>query len=266
MVNVVWGSKETRLSFDRFPYPPGDAMDDRERATYEGEIVNVAEHFLEEGDVAIDVGACLGFHTCLFAKLVGPTGVVYGFEPQLKSFEFLKHHVFEANKLNNVALLRAIIWKEHLPEMELWSPPEVGYSSIHRYLNSYESEVVQAHALDDLISEDHHPRLIKIDVEGCELGVLEGAERMLLRGVDCVVVEFNYHLLEMCSKTDFEIREYMAALGYDMFIINIADKNRKAHFLDPIRVEPHVPIKLQGGHHINVMFSTTEKVRQLWTT
>lgn len=264
MVDVVWGQRQTRLNFDRYPYPPDSHGVQRELVGYESEIINVAEHFIEDGDVAIDVGACIGFHTCLLAKLVGEQGIVYAFEPQQKSFDFLTHHVFEANELNNVACLRAIIWNRYEPEMTLWSPPEIGYSSIHRYLNSYDAETVQAHALDDIIAKENHPRFIKIDVEGCELAVLQGARDMLVRGVDCVVVEFNYHLLQMCSKTDFEIREFMASLGYDMFIINIADGERRGFFRDPFRVAPDVPIMLEGGHHINVMFSTEEKVRRRW--
>jgi FkbM family methyltransferase len=202
----------------------------------------------------------------LLAKLVGEQGLVYAFEPQQKSFELLTHHAFTANQLNNVACLRSIIWSHHEPEMTLWSPPDIGYSSIYKYVNSYASETVQAHALDSIISEDHHPRFIKIDVEGSELAVLQGAHKMLARGVDCVVLEFNYHLLRLCSKSDSEIREYMAALGYDMFIINIADGKRRDSFIDPVEVAPSVPITLKGGHHINVMFSTREKVSERWKT
>jgi len=266
MVDVIWGERQTHLVFDRFPYPPDDKGLKRELVGYESEIINVAEHFIEDGDVAIDVGACLGYHTCLLAKLVGEQGLVYAFEPQQKSFDLLTHHVFTANKLNNVACLRAIIWGKHEPEMTLWSPPDIGYSSVHRYVNNYSSETVQAHALDDIIASEHHPRFIKIDVEGSEYAVLYGAREMLAKGVDCVVLEFNYHLLDMCQKTDSEIRGFMAALGYDMFIINIADSNRAGKFVDPIHVAPDVPITLQGGHHINVMFSTREKVRERWKT
>jgi FkbM family methyltransferase len=265
MVDVVWGQRETHLCFDRYPYPPG-SEDHRGAVTYENEIVNVAEHFIEEGDVAIDVGACIGFHTCLLAKLVGEQGIVYAFEPQQISFDLLTYHAFKANQLANVACLRAIIWNESVPKMELWSPPDIGYSSIHRYLNSYQSETVMAVALDEIIPEDQHPRFVKVDVEGSELQVLQGAHKMLVKGVDCVVLEFNYHLLDMCQKTDFEIREYMAALGYDMFIINIAHREKKNVFIDPIMVAPDVPITLKGGHHINVMFSTLEKVSKRWKT
>lgn len=259
-VDVIWGSKRTPLTFDRYPYPAG--MHERELVGYEGEIINVAERFLEPGDIAVDVGACIGFHTCLFAKLVGETGFVLGFEPQAKSFEFLRAHV-EANRLNNVALLQAAIWKEPVDEMQLWSMPEIGYSSMHKYSNAVECETVRAHALDDILG-DYHPRLMKIDCEASELAALQGARKLLTRGIDCVVLELNYYLLKETQQTDWEIRKYMAALGYDMFVINIDDGNRKGGFMPPILIGPDVPLVLQGGHHINVMFSTRQKVEQRW--
>jgi len=263
MVDVIWGERQTHLTFDRYPYPEG--IDPRELCAYEGEIINAAEHFLEPGDVAIDIGACIGFHTCLLAKLVGPEGLVYGFEPHQKSFDILRNHVFEANACGNVALLRAMMLDKHIPAVTLWSPPEIGYASIHKYANAYESEVAPAYPLDAVISEEHHPRFIKIDVEGSELAVLRGAKEILARGVDCVIVEFNYHILHLCDQSDMEIRRLMADLGYDMFIINIADMNRRGSFVNPILVELNVPITLKGGHHINVMFSTREKVTERWT-
>jgi hypothetical protein len=58
----------------------------------------------------------------------------------------------------------------------------------------------------------------------------------------------------------------MADLGYDMFIINIDDGTGTGRLKPPIRVLPHINITLEGGHHINVMFSTEEKVRKRWTT
>ena len=47
----------------------------------EGEIA-LFRQFLRPGDVVVEIGAHIGTHTVFFAKTVGPTGVVFAFEPQ----------------------------------------------------------------------------------------------------------------------------------------------------------------------------------------
>jgi FkbM family methyltransferase len=269
MVTVEWGLKKTPLNFDRHPYPIEEAplWLQKQLCGYEPEIINVIEHFVEPGDCAIDAGASIGFHTCLLSKLVGETGLVFAFEPHAISFKYLVHHVHVANRCNNVALYPFALWKIDMPKLELWSIPELGYSSFHKYADFTSSEMVEGRALDSLlINPADHPRFIKIDCEGTEAEVLLGAENILKKGVDCVVLELNYYLFEKTNRSDLVLRSYMKDLGYDMFLINIARKDGQQGFGFPMKVAHDVPIILQGGHHINVMFSTEEKVRDRWKT
>jgi FkbM family methyltransferase len=264
-VNVTWGQKRTPLVFERFPYPGVDGGPDVSNlgdAGYEPEVVNVLEHFLELGDCVIDAGACVGHHSCLMSKLVGADGLVLAFEPMFAAFRSLARHVHVANKLDNVGCYKLALWKEDVPELQLWNMGDtVGYSSFHHVNpNANICEFVEGRALDSFLTTEH-PRLIKIDCEGTEFEILLGAKKTLSKGVDCVILEFNYHILDCVHADDQAIRQLMHDLGYDMFLININDGNG---FKDPIRVEPSVSIKLEGGDHINVMFSTEEKVRQRW--
>ncbi len=264
--DVEWGSKKIALRFDRHPYTvaaaePSAAILTEQLQGYEPEILNVMERFVEPGDVVVDAGACIGFHTCFLSKLVGEAGLVFAFEPQLESMEYLVHHVHVANKLNNVALFKCALWKCDVPELELFSVKDIGYSSFHRYADFTKSEKVEGRTLDTLLVH-YHPRLIKIDCEGTEAEVLCGAHNMLARGVDCVVLELNFHLMQNTNRSDRVIREYMSALGYDMFLINIGDGH--GGYQRPSKVEPHLNIKLDGGHHINVMFTTQKKVDERW--
>ena len=255
-----WGVKRTPLVFDRHPYP-----DDGDPFGYEAEVITVFEHFVEPGDLVVDAGASVGYHTCLLSGLVGLEGIVLAFEPHLPSFKFLAEHVHLSNKCRNVAVFREALWKCDVEGLELSSVQHLGYSSLHRYKHATSTETVRGRALDSiLMGPDEHPRLIKIDCEGSEAEVLLGAQKILEKGVDCVVLELNYFIMEQVERSDRIIREFMASLGYDMFLINIG--NPKEGFHSPIRVEPTVPILLEGGHCINVMFSTVEKVRQRWKT
>ncbi len=232
---------------------------------YEPEVVNVMERFLQPGDCAVDAGASVGFFTCLASKLVGAEGLVLAFEPNLESFEHLRRNV-EMRKLANVRAFRKALWSVNLPEIQLWSVDEIGYTSVCHYANATNTECVEAFALDDFLPEGLVPRFLKIDCELAEFEVLRGAQRILREGIDCVVLEFNYHLMVQNGMSDHLIRDFMSDLGYDMFLINIGNQE-EGGFRSPIKVDRAAEIQMRGNHiHINVMFSREEKVRPLWMT
>jgi len=45
---------------------------------------------LKRGDVAVDVGAHVGYYACLFSELVGPEGLVVAVEPDPQNLSFLR--------------------------------------------------------------------------------------------------------------------------------------------------------------------------------
>jgi FkbM family methyltransferase len=235
-------------------------------ALYEPEVVNVINHFVRPGDCVIDVGASIGFFTVHMSRIVGEGGLVLAFEPHLESYRYLCRNVHEIYKLNNVACLRTAAWKYDVPELTLFSMPWPGYSSMHDFDETYYPETVEGRSLDTWLAGKNHPRFIKIDVEGCEMEVLLGAQQMLKRGVDCVVLEFNFKILKDIGRLERDLREHMARLGYDCFLINITDD--KDGYADPIKVALDKQLKIimgpDGTHHINVMFSTEEKVKERW--
>lgn len=261
-VDVEWGTKKIALQFDRHPYPVGDWPDKTSVPEYEAEIIVVAEKFVQPGDFVIDAGACLGFHSCFLSKLVGDDGIVLAIEPELRAFKYLAHNVHVLNKLNNVACLRFALWKSDVPELKLYAVDDVGYTSLHTYADATSTEMVEGRALDTLLINDH-PRFIKIDCEGVEAEILLGARNILARGVDAIVLELNFSLMEQTGRSDRLIRQYMHELGYAMYLINLGDGN--GGFQPPLKVDPSQKIQLEGGHHINVLFSTEEKVRKRWS-
>ena len=222
-------------------------------AVYEAEVGDCMRRFVQPGDLAIDAGASLGHHARLLSRLVGERGRVLAIEPERESYEQLVRNV---GGLSNVTCLRTALWSHDQPALRLWSIGVAGYTSVHRYDDAVGLEV-EARALDSLL--DRQPTFIKLDVEGAELEALRGAERVLARGVDAVVLELNFHLMQQMGRSDHGIRDLMAALHYDMFLIGVPG------FPGQVRVEPAVEIKLAGGHrHINVLFSTEEQVRRRW--
>ena len=53
---------------------------------YEPDLLYAFLHFIRPGDVCIDAGANIGYHTIFMSQLVGPTGLVLAFEPDPTHF------------------------------------------------------------------------------------------------------------------------------------------------------------------------------------
>src|SRR5258708_4633510 len=64
----------------------------------------LAKVLIKPGDVVLDLGANIGYYTLLFARLVGPAGRVYAFEPEPANCALLKKNV-ELNGYENVVLV-----------------------------------------------------------------------------------------------------------------------------------------------------------------
>ena len=152
----------------------------------EGEII-LFRRLLQSGDVVIDVGANIGTHTLALAKLVGPTGLVYSFEPQQEIYDILRTNI-AANGLKNVTTYRAAAGATdgscYIPKVDYGVVNNFGLIAV----GDGEIEVPQM-TIDGL--QLHKLDLIKIDVEGTEAEVLTGAASTIARSRPILYVENN---------------------------------------------------------------------------
>ena len=156
-----------------------------------------------------DVGANVGFFALLGARFVGPAGRVYAFEPAPESAEATRTNA-SLNGLANLSVVEkavgAAAGRDRLLLVEdlSWSHLE-SLGSHPRAQGALEVEVV---ALDDLLRDGaiEPPALVKIDVEGSELAVLEGMRETIERHRPPIVCELH--------ETSEEFVATMEALGY----------------------------------------------------
>jgi FkbM family methyltransferase len=132
---------------------------------------------LKSGDVIIDVGANIGTHTVFFSKKVNPGGMIFAFEPQRITFEFLCANLV-LNGLTNVIPMQAgageVGGQLTVPLADPNIMQNFGAVSIE---GKSSGDLVNVIPLDAL--ELKRCNLIKIDVEGMELKVLKGAEKTI---------------------------------------------------------------------------------------
>jgi FkbM family methyltransferase len=147
-----------------------------------------------KGSTVIDVGANIGYFTLLAAKLAGKNGIVFSFEPESTSFSLLAQSV-EINNFDNVRLFQECISNVDGQQLlHLSATRNKGLNSIARDLGGG-SVLVPSARLDSIASKFGIGSidLLKIDVEGAEPEVLEGAERLLSESrVRNIIMEWEH--------------------------------------------------------------------------
>lgn len=143
------------------------------------------------GDVCVDVGAAGGAHLLVMARRVGPHGRVLGFEPRPGSYRALERLVRWVGYTDRVTL-EALALADTEGEQELRVP--VVPTRAHFHGSADDRDEVAAFAalphreirvptrtLDAVVAEQGmaHVDVVKCDVEGAELLVLSGADRVL---------------------------------------------------------------------------------------
>lgn len=143
--------------------------------TYELAMQQRMEALVPPGSVFCDIGAQAGFYTLLASRLVGEKGRVFAFEPAPGNIKNLRRHL-EINWIENVTLFEAAVSDQ---PGEAWF--DLGVSSATGSLSDSGSLCVPLVSLDNLLEEGQivPPNFLKIDVEGAELQVLQGARKTL---------------------------------------------------------------------------------------
>ena len=143
--------------------------------TYEAPKRRRYEDFVGPGMVAYDVGAHVGYYTLLSSILVSATGRVVAFEPLPDNIDFLKRHI-GLNRLENVQIVEAAV-----AERDTSMTFSVAPSRSMGFLTKDGTLQVAVVSLDNCISQKSIPipQVIKIDVEGAEARVLEGATELI---------------------------------------------------------------------------------------
>jgi len=172
---------------------------------------------LDKGETALDVGANIGHMTSVMGLAVGPSGRVVSFEPHPEIFSELKNNVslwaltptFAPIELVNAAVSRGNgVALLHMPPI---FGANRGTASLETISEGSENECeVRLVNLDEMLPRQSIG-VMKIDVEGHELGVLEGARQLLEDGAIRDII-FEEHDVPPTSVT-----KYLERCGYKIF-------------------------------------------------
>lgn len=193
--------------------------------SYEPELREIFRGVLPSGGVAVDVGANVGWHTMLMAKLVGQGGRVLAAEANPSVRERLERNL-SANRFAHVRVIpHAIADADGI--LDFYGPPagDAGSGDGHAIaLGGHatgETFRVDARALDSIVELARLERLdlLKIDVEGFEWPVLRGAEKTVAKFRPHIVFEYNTEYAMRGGGTPELITAYFDRHRYRLFAV-----------------------------------------------
>lgn len=176
---------------------------------------------LAEGQHLVDVGAHFGYFSLLGASLVGPQGGVLALEAAPRTFALLEKN------LQGLPQVTALPWAaaERAGDLTFYEFPTLfsEYNTLaeeqfadERWRQRYRPRKLSVPAirLDDyLLEQSWRPQLIKIDVEGAELAVVRGLEK-LLPEVPQVQVVMEYLAPERSNANHRAAAAWLEAKGW----------------------------------------------------
>jgi len=167
----------------------------------------------------IDIGAHHGLYTLIAAKRVGPQGHVYAFEPSPRERRVLTQHI-RLNRIRNVSVLNLALGNADIDAvLYLAEGEETGCNSLRPPAVAAGTSSVRVHVtrLDDWLRIERIALIdfIKMDVEGGEMDLLNGAELCLKRKPRPVIlVEVEDIRTRAWGYPAREIIQHLAGKGY----------------------------------------------------
>ena len=168
------------------------------------------QKYYKDGTDIIDIGANIGYNTLMFSDY----GPVHAFEPvyydlvdaSIKSNN-LKHNVFlYAHALSNASVETTI----YIPRRGCENQNKINYggTSLNRHSDTLGNIPIniKCEILDDVYKGT--PSIMKIDVEGHEMEVLEGAKETIKKYMPTILIEIHDYEAS-------EIPKFLKSLGYD---------------------------------------------------
>lgn len=222
---------------------------------FERRLQLVYTRHIKPGMTVLDLGANIGAHTLPLARLVGPKGKVIAVEATKFAIEKLQRNLALNPGLETpVELVHALLGANgarSAPSHLYSSWPLTGGSDLHPELRGALKPIGGAACttVDSLVERNSHVKVdwIKLDVDGHELEVLQGAQTTLTRHRPKILIEFAPYCH---SERPGNFTELVALLLDSHYDLSVAESGRRL---------PPNPEKIEGmitpGGSINVLAS-----------
>ncbi len=195
------------------------------RGIYEPVETGLLNGEIKKGDVVFDIGANIGYHTLIAARLVGPDGKVIAFEPDPTNFGLLKNNV-EMNGYQNVILVQKAVANRTERIRLFLSEDNKGDHRIYDPNDGRTSIEIEAVRLDDFLADfGGRVDFMKMDIQGAEGGAVQGMPDLLKKNRRLKIVsEFWPFGLRQFGT---EPAEYIDLFVKQGFVLHEIDERRR---------------------------------------
>lgn len=178
--------------------------------------IELLRQWVKPGALVIDVGANIGFFTRHFGRWVLPHGRVIAIEPEPSNLRCLERLV-EGDGLAGAVEVVAGVAAAATGALRLTVNPH--HPGDHKIGDH--GLPVAAYALDDLMAERGWPAvsLIKIDVQGAEERVIDGARMTIERRAPALFVEVHDVALRALGSSAERLLDRVVGMGYALHVL-----------------------------------------------
>ncbi|MCP4417306.1 MAG: FkbM family methyltransferase [Chloroflexi bacterium] len=203
---------------------------------HETETLVQLDTLAKPGMIMLDIGAHVGYYSCRYANILGDNGRIFAFEPHPRTFATLQHNVKKMPQVTAVQmalaeqngtaelhdyLMMSASGSLHYDEAMITLQKSQTHDSdiAPRIDQSFaaQSFTVQTTAVDDFLAAEGIDQidLVKMDIEGAEIGALRGMRRTIANSPHLVLVmEYNPQALTAFGHDPIAALEEVQGLGF----------------------------------------------------
>lgn len=203
--------------------------------TREDQLKYLLERELQHGNTVLDLGANIGYYTIMMARLIGSSGKIYAMEPEPRNFSLLKDNIClngvedQVEALNIAAGAQRGKAKFYISE----------YSNLHTFLpytregktiegitgNSIDVKVTD---LSSFLVGKRSVDLLRMDIEGYEVEVLNGLKSAIVDGLFQGKIVFETHFPKYDDKQHSMRKplQWLFEHGYHVSSVTSSDEQK----------------------------------------
>jgi FkbM family methyltransferase len=194
---------------------------------FEAGPIDRLREFVPPGSVVIDVGANVGFFALRFADWVGRSGEVIAIEPEQHNYDILTSALDRAGLSARTRVMKAAaaaVAGATLLEINPVHPAD------HKLSLDGTGLPIDGVTLDELVNDKRalRPALVKIDVQGAEMLVLQGAPDILTIAGPALFIELHEEGLSRFGTSVAAILDHLSGCGYASYWLERSGPPRPA--------------------------------------
>ena len=185
-------------------------------------LLSLFKEMVRPGMTVLDIGAHIGYHTLLAARLVGEEGRVFAFEPAPDTYALLRQNIALNGYQNIIPVPKAVSNQSGQVRLFLNEYNSGRHNLYDHYRQKGNYVEVESVTLDEFFAgQDISVDFIKMDIEGAEMAALQGMEKLIRSNKNLkLITEFNPGFLRSAGYSPEEFLGKLTEYGFKLYNIN----------------------------------------------